>query len=103
MSIKGGIQVLLLAIQIMICSVAFAANTSLCVVGPQVCFTNSKYQMGNSCLCSDKDRILKGSIMAVNVSSLCKVTGRDQQCQTAIVSIGTECICDAWVGYAIAQ
>ncbi len=82
-----------------------AANTSMCVVGPNVCLTDSRYQMGSPCLCSKGSHlILKGTIMSVNVSSVCKVTGRDQKCLTGTISeIGTPCICDTWVGYVVAD
>lgn len=85
-----------------ISALAAAERSSMCVVGPHACLTDSKLKMGHECLCTDKNRILRGTIMAVNVGTVCKVTGRDQQCLTGTISeIGTACICDVWVGVVI--
>lgn len=93
---------LLLVVQLGMSETILAANTSMCASGPNVCLVDSRYRVGNRCECYDKNKIQMGTVLAVGVSSLCKVTGRDQQCLTGTISrIGTECICDQWVGVVI--
>lgn len=102
MVIKNLFNLMLVTIATLSASTFAAERSSMCVVGPHACLTSSSLKMGHECLCTDKNRILRGTIMAVNVGSVCKVTGRDQQCLTGTISeIGTPCICDVWVGVVI--